>query len=226
MSYFADRTAAGRVLAGRLEQFGDDADAIVLGLARGGVPVAFEVARVLGLPLDVFLVRKLGVPGHEELAMGAIASGDVVVMNERVTGGLGLSEDVIEKVAARERTELKRREHAYRDGRPPADVRGLTAILIDDGLATGASMRAAIQALRELDAGTIVVAVPIAPPDTCEELEAHADAVVCAHTPEPFVAVGAWYESFEQTTDDEVRDVLARARAIRSRSGRCPAARR
>jgi putative phosphoribosyl transferase len=213
MSRFHDRSDAGRALAGRLQDYAGRRDAIVLGLARGGMPVAYEVASALGLPLDVFLVRKLGVPGHEELAMGAIASGGVRVMNPRVTQAIDLPQDAVEAVAARAQRELDRREHDYRDGGAPMPVAGLTAILVDDGLATGASMRAAVRALRARDAARVVVAVPIAPPDACAELERDADAVVCARTPEPFHAVGAWYEHFEQTTDDEVRSLLAKARA-------------
>jgi predicted phosphoribosyltransferase len=209
VSRFRDRRHAGRELARQLERFAGRDDAIVLGLARGGVPVAYEVARALDLPLDVFLVRKLGTPGHEELAMGAIASGGVRVMNPQVTDALGLSEETIARVATREQQELQRREHDYRDGGDPAPVAGLTAILVDDGLATGSSMRAAVEALRQREPAEIVVAVPTAPPQTCAELEQIADSVVCAQTPEPFHAVGAWYEQFEQTTDDEVRELLA-----------------
>lgn len=212
MSRFADRREAGRDLAGRLEPYAGRDDAIVLGLARGGVPVAYEVARALGLPLDVFLVRKLGVPGHEELAMGAIASGGVRVVNARVTESLDLPEETIAAVATQEQQELQRREHEYRNGGDAAPVAGLTAILVDDGLATGSSMRAAVEALRRREPAEIVVAVPIAPPETCAELERDADAVVCARTPQPFHAVGAWYEHFDQTTDDEVRQLLAKAR--------------
>jgi putative phosphoribosyl transferase len=210
VSRFADRAAAGRELAQRLEPYANRRDAIVLGLARGGMPVAFEVARALALPLDVFLVRKLGVPGHEELAMGAIASGGVRVVNAQVVDALDLPQDAIDAVAAREHDELDRRERAYRDGRRAAEVAGRIAIVVDDGLATGSSMRAAVQALKERDAAGIVVAVPVAPPHTCAQLEAEADAVICARTPEPFRAVGAWYEDFAQTTDDEVRALMTR----------------
>jgi predicted phosphoribosyltransferase len=212
MSRFRDRSQAGRELAEHLQRYAGRDDAIVLGLARGGVPVAYEVARALALPLDVFLVRKLGVPGHEELAMGAIASGGVRVTNPRVTDALDLSPETIASVATREQQELERREHDYRDGGDPASVAGAIAILVDDGLATGASMRAAVEALRQREPAEIVVAVPIAPPDACAELERDADAVICAHTPELFRAVGAWYEHFEQTTDDDVRRLLAKAR--------------
>jgi putative phosphoribosyl transferase len=209
MSRFPNRAAAGRELAERLGRYAGRDDTVVLGLARGGVPVAAEVARALRVELDVFLVRKLGVPGHEELAMGAIASGGVRVMNEDVLQQIRLSPEEIESVTAREQAELDRRERTYRDDRPPVPVAGRVAILVDDGLATGSSMRAAVRALRDRDAGTIVVAVPIAPLQTCAELEKEADSVVCAHTPEPFRAVGLWYEDFEQTTDDEVRAIMA-----------------
>src|SRR5207302_345843 len=185
-------------------------DVLVLALPRGGVPVAYEVAHRLGAPLDVFVVRKLGVPGYEELAMGAVATGGVRVLNDQIVERLGLPEYVIDAVAAREHQELARRERLYRGGRPPPDVRGRTVILVDDGLATGATMRAAIMALRQLQPARIVVAVPTASPDTCKELKAEADDVVCAITPEPFLAVGHWYEDFSQTTDEEVRDLLAR----------------
>lgn len=213
MSRFADREAAGRELAAKLEPYANRRDGVVLGLARGGMPVAFEVARTLNLPLDVFLVRKLGVPGHEELAMGAIASCGVRVVNAEIVDRLDLSEADIEAVAAREQHELDRREQSYRDGRASAVVAGRLAILVDDGLATGSSMRAAVQALKQGDAASIVVAVPIAPPETCADLQLEADAVICAQTPEPFRAVGAWYEDFAQTSDDEVRALVARGRA-------------
>lgn len=212
MSAFIDRAAAGRELSGTLRPYLEGEDAIVLGLPRGGVPVAFEVASALALPLDVFLVRKLGVPGHEELAFGAIASGGVRVTNERVVDAAGLDAGAIEAVIEREQRELDRREREYRDGRDAAPVEGRIAALVDDGLATGASMRAAVAALKQLDAATIVVAVPIAPPDVCADLDRDADVVVCAHTPEPFGSVGAWYGDFEQTTDEDVRRLLAIAR--------------
>jgi predicted phosphoribosyltransferase len=177
------------------------------------VPVAYEVAHALGVPLDVFVVRKLGVPGHEELAMGAIASGGVRVMNERVMRAIEPPQEAVDAVVARAQEELDRRERDYRDGGAPAAVKGVTAMVVDDGLATGSSMRAAVQALRERDAASIVVAVPIAPPETCSDLEREADAVICARTAEPFQAVGAWYDEFEQTTDEEVGRLLAEARA-------------
>jgi len=180
----------------------------VLGLPRGGVPVAFEVARALAAPLDVFLVRKLGVPGHEELAMGAIASGGTRVLNDDVVAATGADRAQIEQVAARELEQLRRQELAYRGDKPPLDVRGLVAILVDDGLATGATMRAAVSALRDRGAGAIVVAVPIAPPETCEALRHEVDEVVCARTPDPFTAVGIWYRDFTPVGDEQVRELL------------------
>ena len=205
---FRDRFEAGRVLAQQLGSYRYDPNAIVLALARGGVPVGFEVARELNLPLDVFLVRKLGVPGHEELAMGAIATGGVRIINEDIVRQLGIPMQVIEAAAEREQEELQRRESLYRDARPAPDIRGRTVILVDDGLATGASMRVAIQACRRRDAGTIVVAVPVAASQTCAELRIAADEVVCASTPEPFFAVGQGYERFNQTSDQEVQQLL------------------
>jgi erythromycin esterase-like protein/predicted phosphoribosyltransferase len=211
---FRDRRDAGRVLAGLLEHYRGHDDVVVLGLPRGGVPVAYEVATALDAPLDVFLVRKLGVPGHEELAMGAIASGGVIVLNEDVVTGIGISTDAIREVAEKESRELARREQAYREGRPMPELTGKTVILVDDGLATGSSMRAAILALRRLEPARIVVAVPAAPSSTCEELRLQVDEVVCATTPSPFFAVGRSYWDFTQTTDEEVRDLLrAAARA-------------
>jgi putative phosphoribosyl transferase len=208
---FRDRADAGRRLAAQLAAYRDAANVIVLALPRGGVPVGFEVVRALHVPLDVFLVRKLGVPGQEELAMGAIASGGVRVLNEDVVRYLGISDEVIELVAAAEQLELLRRERAYRDDRPAPDLRGRTVILVDDGLATGSTMRAAARALRRLEPARIVVAVPVAAEQTCEELRAEVDEVVCAETPEPFRGVGLWYEDFSQTTDEEVRERLALA---------------
>lgn len=212
---FADRREAGRVLARALARYRSDPTVLVLGLPRGGVPVAYEVAAALGKPLDVFLVRKLGAPGHEELAMGAIATGNVIVMNDDVIRMLDPAPDVIRAVAARERDELERRERAYRGDKPPPDVRGRTIVLVDDGLATGSSMRAAIQALRSLDPGRVIVAVPTAPAETCRELEAVVDEVVCLSTPQPFFAVGQAYSDFSQTSDDEVRALLSRAERAR-----------
>jgi predicted phosphoribosyltransferase len=211
---FRDRYDAGRVLARELAGYAGRPDVTVLALPRGGVPVGFEVARALGAPLDVFLVRKLGVPGHEELAMGAIATGGVRVVNREVVDALGISRAEIEAVSAEELQELRRREREYRDGRPPPDLLGRTAVLIDDGLATGSSMRAAVAALRHLQPAKVVVAVPVAAAETCAALRAEADEVICARTPEPFRAVGWWYEDFAQTTDEEVRDLLARAATV------------
>ncbi|MFW5858197.1 MAG: phosphoribosyltransferase [Planctomycetota bacterium] len=208
---YRDRTHAGKELAQRLESFSGREEGIVLALPRGGVPVAYEVATALDLPLDVFLVRKLGVPGHEELAFGAIASGGGRVLNERIVQTLGLTEEVIERVTAAETTELERRAHAYRGERAPPEVTGKTAILVDDGLATGATMRAAVQALRALDAGEVVVAVPTAAPDAVAALEQEADRVVAVQAPEGFGGVGAWYEDFRQTPDEEVVRLLAAA---------------
>lgn len=208
---FRDRREAGRLLAGKLARYGACSDVVVLALPRGGVPVAYEVARSLGVPLDVFVVRKLGLPGHEELAMGAVATPGVRVLNEQVVRGLRVPAHVIDAVAAREEEELARRERAYRGDRPPLDVRGRTVILVDDGLATGSSMQAAIEALRQRGPARIVVAVPTAAAETCEALREKVDDVVCAVTPTPFYAVGLSYDDFSQTTDDEVRGLLARA---------------
>ena len=211
-SRFRDRRHAGQVLgwrlveAGVLERFPEPR--LVLGLSRGGVPVAGEVARILAAPLDVFVVRKLGVPGHEELAMGAIASGGGRVLNEAVIDRLGVTEDEVEAVARSEACVLDRRERAYRDDRPPAPVARATVIVVDDGLATGASMRAAVQALRPQDPAAVVVAVPVASPETCRDIRAEAEEVVCVRTPEDFLAVGQAYDDFSPTTDDEVRAVL------------------
>jgi predicted phosphoribosyltransferase len=208
---FRDRTEAGRQLAAKLAAYADRSDVLILALPRGGVPVAFEVAQALGAPLDVFLVRKLGVPGHEELAMGAIASGGVRVLNEDVVRMLRIPDDVIDAVAAEEQQELMRRERAYRGDRPPPQVRGKTVILIDDGLATGSTMRAAVAALRQQGPARIVVAAPVGAPETCAEFQEEADEVVCARTPEPFYAVGLWYGVFSQTTDEKVHELLGRA---------------
>src|SRR3984893_6956590 len=207
---FRNRTDAGRQLAEKLAAYANRPGVLVLALPRGGAPVGFELARALGAPLDVFLVRKLGVPGYEELAMGAVATGGVRVLNDEIVRGLGISEHQIDAVVARELQELARRERLYRGDRPPPYIPGRTAILVDDGLATGATMRAAIEALRRQQPARTVVAVPTASADTCEALKAEADDVICAMTPEPFFAVGHWYEDFTQTTDDEVRKLLAR----------------
>src|SRR4030081_2756670 len=207
---FRDRREAGRLLAEKLAAYANRPDVLVLALPRGGVPVAYEVARALGTPLDIFLVRKLGVPGYEGVAMGAIATGGVRVLNDQLVERLGIPAHMIDAIAARERQELARRERLYRSGSPSPDVRGRTVILVDDGLATGATMHAAIEALRTQNPARIVVAVPTASPETCEEMRARADDVICAVTPEPFDAVGRWYRDFSQTTDEEVGFLLAR----------------
>ena len=208
---FRDRTDAGRQLAARLTRYADRTDVLVLALPRGGVPVAYEVAKALKAPLDVFLVRKLGVPGHEELAMGAIASGGVRVLNEDLVDYLRIPDGVIDAVAAVEQRELERREHAYRDDHPPPDVKDRIVILVDDGLATGSTMRAAAAALRLQKPRRIVVAVPVSSAETCEELRSEVDEIVCAVTPEHFQGVSLWYENFSQTSDEEVRELLERA---------------
>jgi predicted phosphoribosyltransferase len=205
---FSDRTEAGITLAARLDGYKDRDDVVVLALPRGGVPVAYEVARRLRAPLDVFLVRKLGVPGHPELAMGAIATGGIRVVNEDVVRWYAIPQSVIDRVAAAEQAELERRERTYRDGRSPIPLDGRTVLLIDDGLATGSSMKAAVQAVRAHKPARIVVAVPVGARETCEELAELADDIVCARTPEPFSAVGAWYRDFSQTSDAEVRALL------------------
>ena len=206
---FQDRTDAGRQLAEELLSYAGRDDVIVLALPRGGVPVAFEVAQRLGVPLDVFVVRKLGVPGHEELAMGAIASGGVRVLNEDVLYVLPDAQSIVEMVTAIECEELKRRERDYRSDRPAPEVRGRNVILVDDGLATGATMRAAAAALRQQGAAKIIVAVPVGAPITCHEIKSVADDVVCLQTPDSFMGVGQYYEDFSQTTDEEVRELLA-----------------
>jgi predicted phosphoribosyltransferase len=208
---FRDRSDAGRRLAERLTHYANQPDVLVLALPRGGVPVAFEVAQALHAPLDVFLVRKLGVPGQPELAMGALASGGVRIINESVVRALDISPEEIDAVTAQERRELERRLREYRDDRPPINVRGRTIILIDDGLATGSTMRAAVAALRRQGPARIIVAVPVAAPSTCEDFETIADEMICAETPEPFYAVGMWYRDFSQTSDAEVHDLLDRA---------------
>jgi predicted phosphoribosyltransferase len=210
---YADRRAAGLELASRLTGYRGHADVVVLALPRGGVPVAHEIARELGAPLDVFLVRKLGVPGHAELAMGAIASGGVRVLNNNVVSWYGLTPAIIDQVAATEQLELERREQEYREGQAPLDLRDRTVILVDDGLATGSTMKAAAQAVRAQAPARIVVAVPVGAADTCRSFAGIVDEVVCARTPEPFSAVGLWYRDFSQTTDDEVRELLQQHRA-------------
>ncbi len=208
---FRDRTEAGRLLAETLREYADRKDVVVLALPRGGVPVGYEVAKALNAPLDVFVVRKLGLPGQEELAMGAIASGGARVLNRELISALGIPDEVVEQVTQDEQRELERREREYRDGRPPIDVRGRTVILVDDGLATGSSMRVAVLALKQKQPTQIVVAVPVAPRESRAETESVADKVVCVVTPEPFWGVGQWYEDFSQTSDEEVRDLLRRA---------------
>jgi putative phosphoribosyl transferase len=207
---FADRYEAGRSLAGALGAYRGHSDVLVVALPRGGVPVGYEVARALGAPLEVMQVRKLGVPGHEELAMGAIASGGVRIVSENVVEALGIPERVIATVAAAEAQELERRERIYREGRLFPEVRGRSVILVDDGLATGSTMRAAAAALRSLGAQRIVAAVPVAPKESCDALRDVVDDVVCVVTPERFVAVGEWYEDFSQTSDEEVSELLRR----------------
>jgi putative phosphoribosyl transferase len=210
---YRNRTEAGKYLATKLATYADRDDVLVLALPRGGVPVAYEVAKELAAPLDVFLVRKLGLPGHEELAMGAIATGGVRVLNDDVVDYLDISDDVIDAIAAVELEELERRELAYRGARPEPEVRGKTVILIDDGLATGSTMRAAVTALRQLNPARIVVAVPVSAPETCDEYRMGVDEIICAATPKRFYGVGLWYRDFSQTTDDEVRELLERSRS-------------
>src|SRR5213593_4197671 len=208
---FPNRIEAGRLLADELEKYADRDDVIVLGLPRGGVPVANEVATRLRAPLDVFIVRKLGVPGFEELAAGAIASGGVRVLNEDVMRAIPHADQAIEAVTVRETAELERREQIYREGRPSPELRDRVVILVDDGLATGATMRAAVKALRQRGAAKIVVAVPVGPPDTCREIEQEADETICLSTPPFFQAVGQYYEDFSQTSDEDVRELLSQA---------------
>lgn len=210
---FRDRAEAGRRLAEKLRHYAKRPDVLVLALPRGGVPVAYEVARALAVPLDVFLVRKLGFPGQEELAMGAIASGGARVLNTSLLRRLHVPAEVVDAVAAKELRELERREQTYRGARELSSVRGKTVILVDDGLATGATMSAAAAALRTQEPARIVVAVPVGAPDTCKDFGEVVDEVVCAEMPEPFVAVGQWYDDFNQTTDEEVREILRRARS-------------
>jgi putative phosphoribosyl transferase len=208
---FPNRAEAGRLLAEKLDKYAGRDDVLVLGLPRGGVPVAYEVAQRLGAPLDVFIVRKLGVPGFEELALGAIASGGIRVLNDDVVRALPNANELIESVTAKEMEELERREQRYRDGRPAPEPRGRIVILVDDGLATGATMRAAVAALRQRGAAKIVVAVPVGAADTCREFEAEVDEMVCVIASEWFQAVGQYYEDFSQITDEEVRELLTRA---------------
>lgn len=204
MPLFADRTAAGCILAGHLAVWRGGPDPVVLGVARGGVPVAHAVAEGLGLALDVLVVRKLGVPGREELAFGAVAAGGVLVLDDEVRSAAAVTDEDVARIAARERAELVRREQRYRGGRPCVAVRGRAVLLVDDGLATGASIRAAVAALRDARPASITVAAPVGPAQTCAALRAVADDVVCPHTPDPFVAVGAWYDDFRATSDEDV----------------------
>ena len=205
---FHDRREAGQALASALASYAGRLDVIVLALPRGGVPVAVEVAEALGAPLDIFLVRKLGTPRHRELAMGAIASGGVRVINDDVVRWYGITPAEIDEIAAEEQLELLRREQAYREGREGLPLAGKVVILIDDGLATGSTMRASVQAIRRHNPSRVVVGVPVGARETCDELSAHADEVVCVQSPEPFVAVGQWYGHFDQTTDQQVRALL------------------
>jgi predicted phosphoribosyltransferase len=208
---FATRREAGKELAKKLATYEHRPDVLVLALPRGGVPVAYEVARALQVTLDVFLVRKLGVPGHEELAMGAIATGGVRVLDKEITTEMDIPEQVIDAVVQREQEELQRRERLYRGDRSTPSVRGRTVILVDDGMATGSSMRAAAIAVRQMQPSKLIVAVPVAAQQTCDDFKDEVDEVICALTPEPFMAVGTWYSDFSQTNDDEVRQLLERA---------------
>lgn len=210
LARFANRTDAGRRLAKELQQYANRPDVIVLALPRGGVPIGYEVANALGVPLDVFVVRKIGLPWQEELAMGAVASGGVRVLDRNLIRVAHVSDADVERIADAEERELERRERLYRGDRPFPDLNARTVILVDDGLATGASMRAAVAALREEKPARIVVAVPVAAPETCDAFRSIADEIVCAETPEPFQAVGQWYDDFSQTTDDDVKELLAR----------------
>lgn len=211
---FEDRIDAGRQLAAKLSHYANRPEVIVLALPRGGVPVAYEVAVALKAPLDVFLVRKLGAPSQRELAMGAIASGGVRVLNDDVVNYLGIPEEVIDRVAEEEMRELYRREREYRGARAMENLQDRIVILVDDGLATGSTMRAAIKALHQFKPAKIVVGVPVSAPETCAEFEQEVDEIICVQTPQPFRAVGLWYRDFSQTTDDEVRTLLARANQL------------
>jgi putative phosphoribosyl transferase len=208
---FANRTQAGRELASHLRNYANRNDVVVLGTPRGGLPVAFEVAKALNLPLDVFVLRKLGVPGHEELAFGAIASGGVRILDPDTIRALRLTRVDIERVTRAEKRELQRREIAYRGGRPPLNVNGVTVILVDDGIATGSSMRAAIRALRQMKPSALVIATPVAPRSTCSRLRPEVDDLICLEMPEPFYGVGRFYDDFSQVPDEEVTELLDRA---------------
>jgi predicted phosphoribosyltransferase len=216
MDSFEDRREAGRVLAERLREYANDRNVLVLGLPRGGVPIAYEIARSLGLPIDVFIVRKLGVPGYEELAMGAIASGGVRVLNQEVVQRLGISDRQIDAVAAREQQEIERRELEYRGDLPPLNIRDKKIILVDDGLATGATMHAAVQALDEAGAARIIVAVPVGSVEAVDRIGGEADEIVCPLQPSDFQAVGQWYDDFSQTSDEEVRELLAESMHVQT----------
>lgn len=206
---FRDRREAGAAVASLLQRYANRTDVVVLALPRGGVPVGFEVAEALGAPLDIFLVRKLGMPGHPEYAMGAIASGGVRVLSREVLSTYGVTDEAVEQIARVEQTELERRERAYREHHAPAAITGKTVILVDDGLATGSTMKAAVEAVRKLGPARVAVAVPVGAPETCEEFRGIADDLVCARMPDPFSAVGLWYDDFSQTPDAEVTTLLA-----------------
>ena len=221
-SLFSDRREAGRVLASKLRHYAGRPDLVVLALPRGGVPVAFEIAETLDAPLEIFLVRKLGMPGHPEFAIGALASGGVRVLNDEAVNSYQVSATAIERIAREEQAELERRERDYRQGRPLPDLSKRVVILVDDGLATGSTMRAAVQAVRQFGPERIVVAVPVGAPSTCDEFRTIADEIVCARTPEPFSAVGQWYRNFSQTTDEEVRALLAEHAAHTKTGGARP----
>ncbi|MDQ1254148.1 MAG: Phosphoribosyl transferase [Euryarchaeota archaeon] len=218
MSFFNDRTDAGKILSERLSEYANREDVLILALPRGGVPVAFEVAKELNLKMDIFIVRKLGVPGNEELAMGAIASGNIRVLNEDVIRSFRIPQKAIDEATANELEELERRERIYRKNRPVPKISGSTVILIDDGLATGATMRAAVAAVKTKNPAKVIIAVPVAAPDTCSDFGSEVDEVMCVATPEPFYGVGAWYEDFSQTTDKEVCDLLDKATKIKPES--------
>lgn len=210
---YADRAEAGRALADRLSDYGDREDVVVYGLPRGGVPVAFEVAGALHAPLDVLVVRKLGVPGHPELAMGAVASNDVRFLDDHLVQRLGIDQTDIDRIAEEQREEVLARERRFRSGADVPDAQGAIAIVVDDGMATGSTMKASVKALREMSPSRIVVAVPVASRSACADMEEIADEVICLSTPQPFSAVGAWYQDFTQTSDEDVKGLLERARS-------------